>query len=65
MINLKYVDEHYQNYKKSSEKQNKINEEIKQAEKILKKYNAKIIDIIEYELPTAEKLERYLIVIRK
>ena len=46
-------------------KSKKINEEIKQAEKILKKYNAKIIDIIEYELPTAEKLERYLIVIRK
>lgn len=46
-------------------KSKKINEEIKQAEKILKRHNAKIVDIIEYELPTEEKLERYLIVIKK
>ena len=46
-------------------KSKKINEEIKQAEKILKKHNAKIIDIIEYELPTEEKPERYLIIIKK
>ena len=46
-------------------KSKKINEEIEQAKKILQKYNAKIIDIIEYELPTEEKLERYLIIIKK
>ena len=45
-------------------KSKKINEEIEQAKKILQKYNAKIIDIIEYELPTEEKLERYLIIIK-
>lgn len=46
-------------------KSRKINEEIEQAKKVLKKYNAKIIDIIEYELPTEEKVERYLIIIKK
>lgn len=46
-------------------KSKKINEEIEQAKKILQKHKAKIIDIIEYELPTEEKLERYLIVIKK
>lgn len=46
-------------------KSRKINEEIEAAQKILKKYNAKIIDIISYELPTEEKPERYLIIIQK
>ena len=46
-------------------KSKKINEEIEQAKKILQKYNAKIIDIIEYELPAKEKLERYLIIINR
>jgi 16S rRNA (guanine527-N7)-methyltransferase len=46
-------------------KSKKINEEIEQAKKILQKHKAKIVDIIEYELPTEEKLERYLIVIKK
>lgn len=46
-------------------KSKKINEEIEQAQKILKKYYAKIIDVIEYTLPTEEKVERYLIVIKK
>ena len=46
-------------------KSRKINEEIEQAQKILQKYNAKIVDTIKYELPTEEKLERYLIIIQK
>lgn len=46
-------------------KSKKINEEIEQAQKVLKKYYAKIIDVIEYTLPTEEKVERYLIVIKK
>ena len=45
-------------------KSKKINEEIKTAQKILEKYNAKIVDTIDYELPTEEKIERYLIVIK-
>ena len=46
-------------------KSKKINEEIEQAKKVLQKYNAKIVDIIKYELPTEEKLERYLIIINR
>ncbi len=46
-------------------KAKKANEEINSARKILKKYNAKIIDIIEYVLPTDEQLTRNLIVITK
>ena len=45
-------------------KSKKIQEEVEAAQKVLQKYNAKIIDTIEYELPTEEKLERYLIVIK-
>ena len=45
-------------------KSKKINEEIKTAQKILEKYNEKIVDTIDYELPTEEKIERYLIVIK-
>ena len=37
--------------------------EIEQAEKVLKKYNAKVVDIIEYTLPLEEIYERNLIVI--
>lgn len=45
-------------------KSKKALDEIKSAEKILKKHNAKVIDIINYDLPTEEKLQRCLIVIK-
>lgn len=41
----------------------KTNEEIKDAQKELKKYKAKVIDIIEYQLPLKENHIRKLIVI--
>ncbi len=41
----------------------KVNEEIQNAQKVLKKHNAKIIDIIEYELPTEENFARNLVII--
>ncbi len=44
-------------------KSRKTPEEILEAEKILKKYQAKIIDIIEYKLPLNEDYTRNLIVI--
>lgn len=44
-------------------KSRKTPEEISNAEKILKKYNSKIIDIIEYKLPLTENYTRNLIVI--
>lgn len=40
-------------------------EEIKDAEQTLKKYKAKVIDIIQYDLPLAENHTRNLIVIAK
>ncbi|MBO6257120.1 16S rRNA (guanine(527)-N(7))-methyltransferase RsmG [bacterium] len=46
-------------------KSQKAQEEITSAQKILKKYSAKIIDIIKYNLPTKEQIERNLIVIQK
>lgn len=39
-------------------------EEIKQAEKVLKKYKAKVVDVIEYKLPLEEVFERNLVVIK-
>lgn len=39
-------------------------EEIKDAQTVLKKYNAKICDVIEYELPLKENFTRKLIVTR-
>lgn len=39
-------------------------EEIKLAEKVLKKLKAKVVDVIEYKLPLEEVFERNLIVIR-
>ena len=41
----------------------KTQEEISDAAGILKKYNAKVADVIEYSLPLNEKLTRNLIVI--
>ena len=46
-------------------KSQKAQEEITSAQKILKKYSAKIIDIIKYNLTTKEQIERNLIVIQK
>lgn len=45
-------------------KSKKALEEIEGAKNILKRYNAKVEDIIEYTLPTEEVYERYLIVIK-
>ena len=49
----------------SAYKSKKAQEEIKSAEPIIKKLNAKIVDIIEYELPLEEVYERNLICIKK
>ena len=46
-------------------KSKKAQEEIDASQNILKKYNAKIIDIIEYKLPLDEQITRNLIVISK
>ena len=46
-------------------KSRKINEEINEAKDVLKKYNSKIIDIIDYKLPLEEDLTRKLVVIKK
>lgn len=45
-------------------KSRKTPDEIQEADVVLKKYKAKIIDIIEYDLPLDEKLTRNLIVIK-
>ncbi len=46
-------------------KSKKAQNEIENAQKILKKFNAQIIDIIEYQLPLDEQITRNLIVIKK
>lgn len=46
-------------------KSRKTPQEIEEANSILKKYNSKIVDIIEYSLPLEENYERNLIVILK
>ncbi len=43
----------------------KVQDEIEAAKKILKKYNATITDIIEYDLPLEENHTRNLVIIRK
>lgn len=45
-------------------KSRKTPEEIEDAEKVLKKYNSKVIDIIEYQLPLEENFTRNLIIIK-
>lgn len=40
-------------------------EEIKEAKNILKKYNAKVIDILQYDLPLEENHIRNLIIIKQ
>lgn len=46
-------------------KSRKAQEEIEETTPVLKKYNAKIIDIIKYDLPLDEKVTRNLIIISK
>ena len=46
-------------------KSKKISEEISEAETVLQKFNAKIIDIIDYTLPLEEVYERKLVVIKQ
>lgn len=46
-------------------KSRKTPQEIEEANSILKKYNSKIVDVIEYSLPLEENHERNLIVILK
>lgn len=46
-------------------KSRKTPQEIEEANSILKKYNSKIVDIIEYSLPLEENHERNLIIILK
>lgn len=46
-------------------KSKKAQEEIASAQKILKKFNAQIIDIIEYNLPLEKQINRNLIVVKK
>ena len=46
-------------------KSRKTPDEIDEAKNVLKKYNAKIIEIIDYELPVEEDLSRNLIVIKR
>ena len=46
-------------------KSKKALEEIENAKKILKRYRAEIIDIIEYSLPLEEVYERNLVIIKK
>jgi len=45
-------------------KSKKALEEIENAKFVLKKFNSKVLDIIEYSLPLEENYERYLVVIR-
>ena len=42
----------------------KVQEEIKEAQKILEKYSAEVVDIIEYDLPLRENHTRNLVIIR-
>ena len=46
-------------------KSRKTPEEIDEAKSILKKYNSKIVDIIEYKLPLDEEISRNLIIIKR
>ena len=46
-------------------KSKKALEELENAKIVLKKYNAKVVDIIEYRLPLEEIYERNLICIKK
>ena len=46
-------------------KSKKVYEEIEEAQSILKKYNYSVADVIKYELPIAENIERNLVIISK
>lgn len=45
-------------------KSKKAAEEIEQAQTVLKKYNARVVDIIEYKLPLDEEIIRNLVIIK-
>lgn len=44
-------------------KSKKAQEELKDAQKVLKKYKAKVLDVIEYKLPVEQKHHRNLIIV--
>ncbi|MBQ6515608.1 16S rRNA (guanine(527)-N(7))-methyltransferase RsmG [bacterium] len=46
-------------------KSKKVYDEIKEAENTIKKHNCKIIDIMNYKLPTEEDIERNLVIVSK
>lgn len=46
-------------------KSRKTPEEIEEAKNVLKKYNSKIVEIIEYKLPLEEEISRNLIIIKR
>ncbi len=46
-------------------KSRKVSEEISGAEKILKEFNSKVVEIIEYKLPLEENFTRNLVIIQK
>lgn len=46
-------------------KSRKTPEEIEEAKSVLKKYNSKIVEIIEYKLPLEEEISRNLIIIKR
>ena len=43
----------------------RAHEEIEQAQAVLKKYKAKVIDVIEYDLPLEENHTRNLVIISR
>ena len=45
-------------------KSRKSEEEIENAKNVLKKFKAEVVDVIEYELPLDEKIDRNLIIIK-
>lgn len=45
-------------------KSRKSEEEIEKAKNVLKKFKAEVVDVIEYELPLDEKIDRNLIIIK-
>ena len=46
-------------------KSKKALEELENAKDVLKQYNAKVVDILEYKLPLEEVYERYLVCVKK
>ena len=46
-------------------KSKKALEELENSKEVLKQYNARVIDILEYKLPLEEVYERYLVCVKK